>query len=101
MTASPNPRLANQIRPFQVFIVAFLTVQILVDAGYGGGIGSYDQISDHEAGGVIARVLACLEAVNALYDVFSAKLGVIAGNAFALNDRVGIVFTESQEYLDQ
>ena len=101
MTASPNPRLANQIRPFQVFIVAFLTVQMVVDAGYGSNNGAGDQISDHEPGGVIARVLACSETIDALYDIFSAKSGVIAGNAFALNDRVGIVFNGSQEYLDQ
>ena len=100
MTASPNPKLVNQVRPFQFFIEAFLAIQIAVDASDSVSNGACNQVSDHEPVGVVARVFAGSEAVDACHDVFTAELGIPSGDAFAFDDRVGVVFTESKENLN-
>ena len=100
VAARPRPRLVDESRRLQVFVGArrmasAAGVQVSIDAARGGARIAGDQVSGHEPGGVVPPVLAGSEAVDPVHDVLPAQAGVVADDAFALDDGMGLVFPEA------
>ena len=81
-------------------MVSVAGIQVSIDAVRGGTCIPGDQVSGHEPGGVVLPVLAGSEAIDAVHDVLPAQAGVVAGDTFALDDGMRIVFAEAEEDLD-
>ena len=94
MTAASHPILVKSDSRTETFGGPQLPVEVSVYPSRGVIGGPRFQIASHEADRALVSVLAGSEAVDALLDILAALRGIGPRDAFALDDRVRILFVE-------
>ncbi len=106
VAAGPRPRFVDENRWTQSLAGARAAgrpagAEVRIHATCGGVRVAGDQVAGHEAGRVIRGVLAGPEAVDTADNVLAAQARVVASDALALDDRVRVVFSVTDEDLDR
>ncbi|MEA2561720.1 MAG: hypothetical protein QOH06_3224 [Acidobacteriota bacterium] len=78
-----------------------LATEICINPGCGGTCILGDQIANHQADGVFSPIFTSPKPIDALDDILPTEVRVVTSYPFAFDNRVGIVFLDAQEDLNE
>ena len=74
--------------------------QVFIDPVRRLAVSAGEQVTDHEAHGVVVSILPSAKSIHTLHDVFATQIRIRTSDPFAFDDRMRVVFPCSQEHFN-